>query len=112
MQAVRLAGAAALVESLPRGLETIIGEDGFGLSVGEKRRIALARAALRKTAGLILADEPTAGLDDQTARDVIAGLKKMAAGRTLILATHDPKLMALPGQRIELDAAHLTEASA
>lgn len=112
MQAVRLAGAAGLVESLPRGLETIIGEDGFGLSVGEKRRIALARAALRKTAGLILADEPTAGLDDQTATDVIAGLKKMAAGRTLILATHDPKLMSVPGTRIELDAAHLSEASA
>ncbi|MBD1545328.1 thiol reductant ABC exporter subunit CydD [Roseibium aggregatum] len=112
MLAVRLAGAAALVESLPRGLETIIGEDGFGLSVGEKRRIALARAALRKTAGLILADEPTAGLDDQTAIDVIAGLKKMAAGRTLILATHDPKLMSVPGTRIELDAAHLSEASA
>lgn len=112
MQAVRLAGAAALVESLPRGLETIIGEDGFGLSVGEKRRIALARAALRKTAGLILADEPTAGLDDQTATDVIAGLKKMAAGRTLILATHDPKLMSMSGTRIELDAAHLSEAGA
>ena len=112
MQAVRLAGAAALVDSLPRGLETIIGEDGFGLSVGEKRRIALARAALRKTAGLILADEPTAGLDDQTATDVIAGLKKMAAGRTLILATHDPKLMSVPGNRIELDATHLTEAHA
>jgi len=112
MQAVRLAGAAALVESLPRGLETIIGEDGFGLSVGEKRRIALARAALRTSAGLILADEPTAGLDDQTATDVIAGLKKLAAGRTLVLATHDPKLMSVPGTRIELDAAHLAEAGA
>lgn len=109
MAAVQLAGASYLVASLPRGLDTVIGEDGFGLSVGENRRIALARAALRRNAPVILADEPTAGLDEATADDVIAGLLEMSAGRTLILATHSPKLMAIPGTKVELTAKHLVE---
>lgn len=109
MSALELAGARELVARLPRGLDTIIGEDGFGLSVGEIRRIALARAALRRNAGLILADEPTAGLDAKTAEDVIAGLKEISKGRTFVLATHDPKLMELTGRTVVLDAGHLSE---
>ncbi len=108
-EALRLAGAAAFVESLPRGLDTVIGEDGFGLSVGEGRRIALARAALRKDAGVIVADEPTAGLDAETAADVIAGLQAISKGRTLIMATHDPKLMKLPGKTIRLASSRVGE---
>ncbi|TYC63256.1 thiol reductant ABC exporter subunit CydD [Rhodobacterales bacterium] len=100
--ALRLAGAADLVRRLPHGLSTQIGEDGFGLSVGEIRRVALARAALRQGAGLFLADEPTAGLDEETAGDVIEGLKSLSANRTAIIATHDPRLLALPGRRIDV----------
>lgn len=112
MRAVELAGAGALVDSLPRGLDTLVGEDGFGFSVGESRRIALARAALRTSGGIILADEPTAGLDERTAADVIGGLRKMKAGRTLVLATHDPKLMAIGGKKVALTGDHLQEALA
>lgn len=100
--ALRLAGAEGLVRSLPRGLATPLGEDGFGLSVGEIRRIALARAAVRKNASLLLADEPTAGLDDETAADVISGLKKLCEGRTAVIATHNPAVLALPGQKVDL----------
>ncbi|WP_420410791.1 thiol reductant ABC exporter subunit CydD [Roseibium sp.] len=100
--ALQLAGAETLVRGLPRGLATPLGEDGFGLSVGEIRRIALARAAVRKSAALLLADEPTAGLDDETAADVISGLKKLCEGRTAVIATHNPAVLALPGQKIDL----------
>lgn len=101
--ALRLAGAETLVERLPNGLATQLGEDGFGLSVGEIRRIALARAALRKDARLFLADEPTAGLDEETASDVIEGLKQLSAGRTTLIATHDPSVLRIMGRRITLD---------
>ncbi len=105
-EALGLAGAEALVERLPRGLGTVLGEDGFGLSVGEMRRIGLARAALRKHARLVLADEPTAGLDAETAADVIAGLEKISEGRTFVAATHDPKLMAISAVRIDIEPQH------
>ncbi|WP_428672016.1 thiol reductant ABC exporter subunit CydD [Roseibium sp.] len=101
--ALELAGAAELVRRLPNGLSTPVGEDGFGLSVGEIRRIALARAALRRNAVLLLADEPTAGLDEETAGDVIAGLEHLAHGRTALIASHNPALLSkLPGRQVDL----------
>lgn len=102
-EALDLAGAADLVRRLPQGLATQLGEDGFGLSVGEIRRLALARAALRRDAVLVLADEPTAALDEDTAADVIRGLKQLASGRTTLIATHDPAVLGLDGRRVDLD---------
>lgn len=100
--ALRLAGADGLVERLPNGLATALGEDGFGLSVGEIRRVALARAAMRKNATVLLADEPTAGLDEDTAADVIAGLKALASERTAIIATHDPTVLTIEGRQLDM----------
>lgn len=100
--ALELAGACALVEQMPMGLATRLGEDGFGLSVGEARRIALARAALRREPLLLIADEPTAGLDDETAAVVIAGLERLSAGRTSIIASHDPNVLAMSGMRLDI----------
>lgn len=71
-----------------------VGEGGDGLSGGEALRLALARAAADPHADIILADEPTAHLDPETAADVRAGLLRIAQGKTLIVATHDPLLMA------------------
>lgn len=99
---LELAGVQDLVRGMPRGLATPIGEDGFGLSVGEIRRLCLARAALRREAVLLLADEPTAGLDDETAQDVIAGLARLAKGRTSVIATHSPAVLEMPGRRIDV----------
>ena len=67
--------------------------------------MALARAALRTDAGLFIADEPTAGLDEETARDVLEGLKHMQKGRTTLIVTHDPALIALADQHIVLKTA-------
>lgn len=109
-EALRLSGAQDLVEHLPKGLSTPLGEDGFGLSVGEIRRIALARAAMRKDSGLLIADEPTAALDPDTAANVIDGLKQLSAGRTTIIATHDPAVLALSGRVVELDRGEVLRA--
>ncbi|WP_181706061.1 thiol reductant ABC exporter subunit CydD [Chthonobacter rhizosphaerae] len=88
LAAARLDG---LVARLPRGLRTPLGETGAGLSGGELRRLAVARALLADRP-LILADEPTADLDAETAEAVRGALAAAAEGRTLIVATHDPAL--------------------
>ncbi len=75
------------VEALPEGLETVIGERGFGLSGGEARRIALARLLLREP-DLLLLDEPTAFLDADTETELLRTLGGYARGRSVILATH------------------------
>lgn len=72
----------------------MIGEGGRGLSGGEALRLAIARLAADGRAGIILADEPTAHLDSETGREVGEALIALAAGRTLILATHDARLAA------------------
>lgn len=71
-----------------------IGEDGAGLSGGEALRVGLARALVSPGVGLLLADEPTAHLDRDTAAAAAEALLAAAEGRTLILATHDPELAA------------------
>jgi ATP-binding cassette subfamily C protein CydD len=92
--ALRLASAEEVVARRPGGLRALMAEGGLGLSGGEARRIALARAALNTSAGLVLADEPTAHLDQNSAAAVADGLLRLAQGRTLLVATHDPALAA------------------
>lgn len=87
LTALTAAGLAQVVAGLPQGLDTMLGEQGLGLSRGQGRRLALARLFLRD-APLWLLDEPTDGLDGATARDVMARLRVQGAGRTLIIATH------------------------
>jgi ATP-binding cassette subfamily C protein CydC len=81
------AGLGPMIETLPSGLGTPLGEGGLGLSGGEARRLALARVFLRDTP-LWLLDEPTEALDEATARDVLERLAIRAAGRSLVIATH------------------------
>jgi ATP-binding cassette subfamily C protein CydD len=89
-----------------------IGESGVGLSGGEALRLALARAAAGQGTGLILADEPTAHLDSETATEVIDSLLALSAGRTLIVATHDPVLASRMDRVIELPAGQVAEIAA
>lgn len=99
--ALRLTSAEAVVARLPQGDGTMLGEAGQGVSGGEGQRLAVARAALRG-ADIILADEPTAHLDVETAKAVADGLFRLAEGRTLILATHDEALAARCGRIVRL----------
>lgn len=90
--AISLANAESVVEKFSRGYHEIVRENAANVSGGEAQRLAIARLALSR-AGLILADEPTEHLDDETAQAVIDGLFSLAQGRTLIVATHDPRIM-------------------
>lgn len=81
-----------------------LGEGGTGLSGGEIVRLAVARAAASKSARLILADEPTAHLDAETARLVTESLLDLARGRTLIVVTHDTELAARMDRTVMLAA--------
>lgn len=85
--ALDAAFANEFVKSLPDGLDTIIGEQGAGISGGELRRIALARIFLRNPSVVIL-DEPTAGLDKNIEEKVCSSLKKLSLGRTVIVISH------------------------
>ena len=83
-----------------------LGEGGAGLSGGELVRLSLARAAVTADCALLLADEPTAHLDRDSAAAVMDALIQLAQGRTLIIATHDRQLAARIGRVIDLDAPH------
>jgi ATP-binding cassette subfamily C protein CydD/ATP-binding cassette subfamily C protein CydCD len=102
-RAARLAGADAFVTALPDGYATRLTDDGGGVSAGQRQRIALARAFLRD-APIVLLDEPTANLDEATAAEVLAGVRRLARGRTVVLAAHRPELVALADREIRLGA--------
>jgi ATP-binding cassette subfamily C protein CydD len=99
--AVRAARLEALVASLPDGLETRLGEGGFGLSGGQAQRVAIARAFLRN-APLLLLDEPTAHLDPATEGELLESLRRLALRRTVILASHSNAAHAFAGKIVDL----------
>ncbi len=98
------AGLAEVVRHLPDGAATRLGEGGAGLSAGERQRLALARAFVRD-APLLVLDEPTASLDNETEADVLAAIRRLVAGRTALLVAHRPALLALADRVVELPAA-------
>jgi ATP-binding cassette subfamily C protein CydD len=89
------------VAGLPAGLDTPIGEGGYGLSGGQAQRVAIARAYL-KNAPLLLLDEPTAHLDPATEQEVLDSLRRLALGRTVILASHSSAAHGFGGRRLDL----------
>lgn len=86
----------------------VIGENGAGLSGGEALRLALARVAVDQSADIILADEPTAHLDHETADRIADSLINLAKGKTLIISTHDEKLASRMDRIIRLDEMSAT----
>ena len=100
---VRLAITKARLDSVAQAHPGIsLGEGGTGLSGGEAARLALARLIAAPQADLLLADEPTAHLDSETADQVAESLVTLARGRTLIVATHDPRLAARMDRIVQL----------
>ncbi|HEY6228525.1 MAG TPA: ABC transporter ATP-binding protein, partial [Verrucomicrobiae bacterium] len=86
--AADLANATEFIENMPEGFNTVIGERGVTLSQGQRQRIAIARAAIRK-APIIILDEPTTGLDIANAKLVSDALDRLCEGRTSFVITHD-----------------------
>jgi ATP-binding cassette subfamily C protein CydD len=99
--AARSASVSEFAAALPEGLDTQVGEGGYGLSGGQAQRVAIARAFL-KNAPLLLLDEPTAHLDPATEADVLDSLRRLALGRTVILASHSSAAHGFGGRRLDI----------
>ncbi|MFJ3787968.1 thiol reductant ABC exporter subunit CydD [Kitasatospora sp. NPDC090091] len=104
--ALRAAHALDFVRALPQGPETLLGEDGAGISAGQRQRLALARVLLADDRPLVLLDEPTANLDGESEAAVVAAVRALAADprRTVLLVAHRPALLAVADRRVRLEA--------
>jgi ATP-binding cassette, subfamily C, bacterial CydCD len=96
------AGLSEVVRRLPFGADTVLGQSGWGLSAGERQRLALARAFVRD-APLLLLDEPTANLDRETEASVLMAVRRLMEGRTALVVAHRPALAALADRVVELE---------
>jgi ABC-type bacteriocin/lantibiotic exporter with double-glycine peptidase domain len=79
----------SVLESLPEGMQTVLGEGGALVSGGEGQRVRLARALLRKNVRLVVLDEPFRGLDREKRRELLARARQLWRGATLLCVTHD-----------------------
>ncbi|MGA2453447.1 MAG: thiol reductant ABC exporter subunit CydD [Solirubrobacteraceae bacterium] len=95
-RAARAVGAEQLIDELPAGLDTPIGDGGRRLSAGQSQRLGLARAFLANRPLLVL-DEPTAHLDEDSALALAGAIERLARGRTTLLIVHDPVLSEIAG---------------
>ncbi|WP_344045858.1 thiol reductant ABC exporter subunit CydD [Streptomyces thermoalcalitolerans] len=98
------AGALEFVDTLPEGMDTRLGEDGAGLSAGQRQRLALARAFLADRPVLLL-DEPTAALDGATEAEIVAAVRRLSAGRTVLMVVHRPALLEVADRVVRLGEA-------
>ncbi|ALV40134.1 ABC transporter [Pseudarthrobacter sulfonivorans] len=109
--ALAAVGLSALVSRLPAGLDTRIGPGGSFLSGGERQRLAVARTLLTG-AEVILLDEPTAHLDAQSGREMLADLRAGLKDRTVVMVTHNPADIQPDDARLELSAVSRTGTAA
>jgi ATP-binding cassette, subfamily B, bacterial len=106
--AARLANAHQFIQELSHGYDTILGERGVTLSHGQRQRIAIARAAVRQAPVLIL-DEPTTGLDEETERAVIEALDRLSLDRTTFVITHNLQMAARADMILYLEGGRVLE---
>lgn len=105
-KAIELASMKKIIQELPRGIDTVVGEGGYGLSGGQAQRIAVARAFL-KDAPLILLDEPTAHLDPRNEADIFESIRILAQNKLVVLATHSVSGHHLEGLHLTLEKGHI-----
>ncbi len=106
--AARLAGADAFVRELRHGYGTRIGEGGRGLSAGEARRVALARALVGE-APLLILDEPTANLDAESAALIAGSIRQASPGRAVLLIEHRAELARLADRVVRIQDGRAVE---
>jgi ATP-binding cassette, subfamily B, bacterial len=106
--AARAAQIHDLIDRLPDGYDTMVGERGYRFSGGEKQRIAIARVVLRNPPVLVL-DEATSALDTETERHVQDALDRLAAGRTTIAIAHRLSTVRDADQIVVLDGGRIVE---
>lgn len=101
-EALRDVGLDGVVAAMPHGLETRVGDDGFGLSAGQRARLVLARAML-SDATVVLLDEPTAHLDPESAEVAHEAIRTLATRRCVIAVSHRPELVAAADAHVHLE---------
>ncbi|WP_186134803.1 ABC transporter ATP-binding protein [Burkholderia gladioli] len=108
MEAARLAGVMEIVERLPQGIDTSVGEGGARLSGGECQRVSIARALI-KDAPILLVDEATAALDAENQATVTKTLARLRGQRTLIIIAHQLSTVMMADQIVVLDGGSVAE---
>ena len=111
LDAVQQAGVSELIERLPQGLDTQVGEGGARLSGGERQRIGIARALI-KDAPILLVDEATAALDADNQQLVAQTLARLHGRRTLVVIAHQLSTIAMADQIVVLDQGRVVEQGA
>jgi len=104
--AAHAAGVTEFSDQLPQGLQTLVGERGYGLSGGQVQRIAVARAFL-KNAEIIVLDEPTANLDTVTKTQLLAMIAQLFNDKTVIISSHDDEVIQGMDRKIMLQHGRL-----
>ncbi len=104
--AIRIAGLDDFVQAHPMGVDMPIGEQGKGLSGGQKQSVAIARAVVNQPA-IFLFDELSAAMDNQTEQEVIQNIKELTKDKTLILSTHRSSLLTLVDRIVVMDAGKI-----
>lgn len=108
LEAARQAGVVEIIERLPQGLDTPVGEGGARLSGGERQRISIARALI-KDAPILLVDEATAALDAENQAAIAEALARLRGTRTLIVIAHQLSTVAMADQILVLDNGQVSE---
>lgn len=106
--ALRSAGILEFVESLPEKLDTTVGERGLSLSAGQRQRLAIARALLRKPSVLVL-DEPSSALDPTAEFMLAVTLRELAASCTVLIVTHRSGLLDIADQAVVIEDGRVAE---
>lgn len=107
-EAANLARISGLIEKLPDGFDTEVGERGLKLSGGEKQRVAIARTIL-KNPPILLLDEATSALDSHTEREIQSALESIAEGRTSIIIAHRLSTVVNADEILVMDAGEIVE---
>jgi ATP-binding cassette subfamily B protein len=108
LAAIEQAQILPLVESLPEGLDTVVGDRGYRLSGGEKQRVAIARLLI-KAPDIVVLDEATAHLDSESELAVQNALRTALAGRTSIVIAHRLSTVLQADQILVVDDGHIVE---
>ena len=108
LRAIEQAGVTEIIDRLPEGLDTQVGEGGARLSGGERQRISIARALI-KDAPILLVDEATAALDTENQAAIADTLARLRGQRTLIVIAHQLSTVAMADQIIVLDQGQVAE---
>lgn len=106
--AIAAASASVFIKDLPNGIDTVIGERGYGISEGQAQRIAIARALIKKAPFLIL-DEATSSLDEKTELAVLQGIRDFTPRPTCLLITHRRSVLAYCDREVKIENNQLCE---